>query len=128
MPQRLLGVSALVDIGQQDVPAQDTPVGVAKRDAAHLKPSIDTVESPKASLKIVRRTRRDPVPEDLTDALMIVAMDRVIRPPLLQLLQRPAAIGDELIVDELDLTVRRHARDQTGNALHDQARMALALA
>ena len=54
-------------------------------------------------------------------------MDGIDGAPLLQFFERPAEVLEDLAVDMLDLARRRHDRDQGGNGLHDQARVALAV-
>ena len=55
-------------------------------------------------------------------------MNRVTGPPLLQFLQCPAAVFEELFVDGFDVTDRRQGCDQAGNTIYNQAHVALAFA
>src|SRR5688500_5424027 len=48
--------------------------------------------------------------------------------PVLELLQRLAEVLADRTVDEFELTARRKDRDQSWNAVHDQARLAFAFA
>src|SRR5688572_9692427 len=46
--------------------------------------------------------------------------------PVLELLQRLAEVLADRTVDEFELTARRKGGDQSWNAVHDQARLAVA--
>src|SRR4051812_39923998 len=66
--------------------------------------------------------------EELSDASHVLGMYRVVGPPPLELLPRPAEVLEDRAIDELELTFGRKGRDQPGNAVHDQAQFAFALA
>ena len=55
-------------------------------------------------------------------------MNGVAGRPALLLLLRRAEVLEDLVVDGFDLTAGRKDRDQAGNAVHDQARIAFAYA
>ncbi len=55
-------------------------------------------------------------------------MCRAAGPPTPELLRRPSEVFEDLAVDDFELTGRRKDRDQSWNAVHDQARLALAFA
>ena len=63
--------------------------------------------------------------DDVDGVSQIFGMNGAVRRPLSHLLQRATAVLEHLIVDHLDLAGRCEACDQTGNAVHDQARLAL---
>jgi hypothetical protein len=66
------------------------------------------------------------VRDDLNGVSKIIRVDRVTGRPLFHLVQRAAAVLEDLVIDDVDLTGRRQGRNQAGNTVHDQARLALA--
>src|SRR6185436_4274790 len=117
-----------VDVDQQVVPADDVTAGIAKRIPTRLKPAVLTIEASSAYLELERLSFRDRTVEDRDDARKILGMCGVARLPFPQLVQRAAEVLVNLAVDELDLSGRREGRDQPWNAVHDQPRLAFALA
>src|SRR6266566_6190067 len=123
-----LGPLPVVDVGEQNVPADDTAVRIAQGQPADLKAAIDTVETANTLLDLIGIARRHGSRDDLNDASKILRMHRVAGPPLLQFLHRPAAVLENLLVDGFDLTGGGQGCDQAGNSVHDQAPLALAVA
>src|SRR5712691_9787847 len=121
-----LGPLPCVDVGEQNVPADDTAVRIAQGEPADLKPSIHAIETSNPFLDLVGIARRHGLGDDLNDARKILWMHGVADPPLLQLFHRPAAIFEDWVIDAFDLTSRGQGCDQAGNTVHDQARLALA--
>src|SRR5262249_49825898 len=119
---------SIVDVGEQDVPTDNLSARIAKGKPTDLEPAVDAVKAPDARLEIVGIACTDRLCEALDDARQILRMDRSVRTPFPHLLQRLAAVIDELLVDDGDLTRRRQGRDQTWNGVHDQARLAFAFA
>jgi hypothetical protein len=66
------------------------------------------------------------VRDDLNGVSKIIRVDRVTGRPLFHLVQRAAAVLEDLVVDDVDLTGGRQGRDQAGDTVHDQARLTLA--
>ena len=46
--ERLLGALEIVDVGEQNVPADDTSARITKRKPADLEPPVDAIETSKA--------------------------------------------------------------------------------
>ena len=57
----------------------------------------------------------------------VFGVDGVVRPPVLQLVQRLAEICRDRTVDELQLAGRRHEQDDAGDTVNDQPRSSLAV-
>src|SRR5882672_2260998 len=112
----------------QRVPVEDAPVCVAKGTPAYLKPSIDPIETSQTYLEFVWFAGSHRWYDHQDRAREILGVDHVARAPLLEFLQRPTAVLDDLGVDRLDLTGRRENRHQTWNAIDDQPRTMLAFA
>src|SRR5262245_42484367 len=55
-------------------------------------------------------------------------MKRVVDRPMSQLLDWPATVFDDTVVDFVQLSGRREDDDEARNAVHDQARLALTFA
>ena len=55
-------------------------------------------------------------------------MNRAVGSPQFHRLQRLPAVFDEFLVDDVDLPGRCQEGDQPGNGVHEQARVALAVA
>src|SRR6266436_3647881 len=121
-----LGPLPCVDVGEQNVPADDTAGRIAQGEPADLKPSIYAVEASNPFLDLGGSARRHDLAYELNDARKILWMNGVAGPPLFQLFQRPAAVFEDLVIDAFDLTGRGQGCDQAGNTVHDQARLALA--
>src|SRR6185436_1315654 len=110
-----------MDIGEQNVPADDMPVRTAQREPTNLKPSIDAIEPSDARLEVVGLTGGDRVGKDLNDTREIPGVDGPVRTPLLHRLQRLTAIHDELVVDEVDLARWCQRRHHAWDRIDDQA-------
>ena len=52
LPQRLLGAFALVNVDEQVVPVDDTPIRIPKRKSARLKPAIGAIETSSADFDL----------------------------------------------------------------------------
>src|SRR5262249_49260084 len=102
------------------------PVGSPKRTPANLKPSIDTIETPDAFDDFVWISRFHRIGDDRNIARQVIGVNGVVRPPLFQLFQRPAAVREYLLIETLNGTGRRQRSHETRNAVHDQTRLALA--
>ena len=63
--------------------------------------------------------------DDVDGVSQIFGMNGAVRRPLSHFPQRATAVLEHLIVDQFDFTGRREGCDQAGNAVHDQARLAL---
>src|SRR5207247_7729383 len=101
-------------------PTENGPANVPKRKPANLKPPIRAVEASEARFEVIRFTRCDPLGEDLEHAREIIRVHRIAGSPVLQLLQRPTAVFDEGVVDEVDVTGRCQTRDKARNTGQDQ--------
>ena len=110
-----LGPLPCVDVGEQNVPADDTAVRIAQGKPADLKPAIDLVETANTLLDLVGIARRHGLGDDLSDATEILWMNGVAGPPPFQLLQRPAAVFDDLVIDAFDLTSRCQGSPRAGS-------------
>ena len=115
----LLGALALVDVRQQHAPANDVAACIAKRKAAVLEPAIDAVRPPESLHDLVWTAGGDRLCEDLDDVRKILGMNGVVRPPLLQLLERLAGVFEDLAIDDFDVTGRGQECDQTWNVVDD---------
>jgi len=51
-------------------------------------------------------------------------VNRVPRAPLFQFLESPSRVFEDPTIDEQDVTVGSQERDQAGDAVHDQSRIA----
>src|SRR6185503_7597562 len=123
-----LGLLPVINVRQQHVPVDDVAVGIAKWKATQLEPPVPPVGSPDAMLDVVGLTGFDRVLPGGYYTRDVSRMDGIDGAPLLQFFERPAKVLEDLAVDVLDLTCRRHDRDQAGNGFDDQARLALAFA
>ncbi len=92
---RLFGELQIVHVGQQQVPAADTCVPIERWTRARAEPSIDAVETAKTLFNLKRRIRRDRVGQRLEGTRNIVRMNRAVRGPVSEFLQRPAAVVDD---------------------------------
>src|SRR4030095_14056976 len=121
-----LGALKVVDVGEQNVTADDTPVRTSEWKPAHLKPSIDAIKTPYSFQNLVWIARFHRVGDDLDGARQIVGMNGVGRSPLFQLFQRAATVRKNLLVHGFHFAGRRQGGHQAWNAVHDQTRLALA--
>src|SRR6185503_6126784 len=125
LAKRLLGALAIVDVVQQYAPPVNGSGGIAKRAAPALKPTIDTVRSFEALLRleVVACGERARGFSDLI--LQILGMNRVDRLPLLEVLQRPAEVIQQLAIHDFDLTGPTQQTNETRDVVDDQARILL---
>src|ERR1700674_717152 len=72
-------------------------------------------------LELNRLTRFDGAPPDIDHARDVVRMDGVAGRPLLQFLGSPSEVLQGLTVDNLDLAGGTLGRNESGNAVEDQA-------
>ena len=126
--QGILGALPLVDIGQQHAPAGDFAVRTANGKAFVRKPAIHAIRPPKTLHDFVGTAGCDRAAEDVDDVRQILRMNRVVGPPLLEFLECLAEYWNSLRVDDFDLTSRREQCHQAGNAVDNEARIALAVA
>src|SRR5262249_1772896 len=75
--ERLFRSFAVVDVGEQDVPADDSIVGAPKRKPTNLKPSIDAVETPYTFYDLVWLSGIHRIGDDRGGAGQIVGMNGV---------------------------------------------------
>src|ERR1700752_2819763 len=121
LAKRLLGAVAIVDVVQQYAPPVNGAGGIAKRAAPALKPTIDTVRSLEALLRLEgiadgHRSRND------RDVIrQILGMNRVDRLPLLEVLQRPAEVIQQLAIHDFDLTGPTQQTNKARDGAEDPA-------
>src|SRR5262249_8529006 len=104
------------------------PRRVARRAPSARGPGVVAIEPRGARLGVVGLACRDGWREDLEDARQILWMNGSVRAPLPHGVLRLAAVGDELVVDQVDFARRSQDGDQARKGVHDQARLALAFA
>src|SRR6267142_2567220 len=121
VPERVLHAFALVYVGLQNVPTENRPARVPTGNPTILKPTIRAVEASDARLDVIWLTRCDCLSKELGDAREVIRMNRIAGPPLLQLLECPAGVFDEFVVDGVDATCRCQDGDHTRHAAHDRA-------
>src|SRR6185295_18423595 len=127
LAKRLLGAPAIVDVVQQYAPPVNGAVGIAKRAAPALKPTIDTVRSLEALLRLEGIADGDRSRDDSDVIRQILGMNGVDRLPLLEVLQRPAEVVQQLAIHDFDLTGPTQQTNETRDVVDDQARILLAL-
>src|SRR5438874_68301 len=117
--ERVLHALALINVDIQDVPTENGPARVPTGKATNLKPTIRPVEAPETRLVVMWLTRCDRAREDLDDTREVIRMKRIADPPLLQFLERPAAVFDELIAEGVDATRRCQDCDQARDVAYE---------
>ena len=117
----LLGTHSIVDVRQQHAPPGNSAVGIANREAPVLKPTIETVRSPEALHRLVGTADRNRSREDIDDIRQILGMNRVVRPPLLEFLQRLPEVIQTPAIHDFDLTGRTQQPNETRDVVDDQA-------
>src|SRR6201988_740766 len=127
LAKRLLGALAIVDVVQQYAPPVNGAGGIAKRAAPALKPTIDTVRSLEALLRLEGVAGGERSRGDSDVIRQILGMNRVDRLPLLEVLQRPAEVIQQLAIHDFDLTGPTQQTVETRDVVDDQARILLAL-
>src|SRR6266513_2145604 len=118
VPERVLHALALINVGIQDVPAENGPARVPTGKPTNLKPTIHPVEASEARLVVMGLTRCHRSRKDLDDAREVIRVKRIADSPLLQFLECPAAVFDELIAEGVDATRRCQDGDQAGNVAY----------
>ena len=124
----ILGAFQIVNVRQQHTPANDVAVRVTNRKATIREPAIDAIGPSKALHDFVRCAGRERTREYFDDVRPILRMNCVVRPPLPELFERLAEVLEHLAVDDFDVTGRGQECDQPRDAVHEQARTALAFA
>src|SRR5438874_9406118 len=119
VPERVLHAFTLINVGVQDVPAENGPACVPTGKPTNVKPTIRAVEASEARLVVMWLTRCDRSREDLDDAREVIRMKRIADPPLLQFLERPAAVFDELIAEGVDASRRCQDCDQARDVAYE---------
>src|SRR6201991_33805 len=127
LAKRLLGALAIVDVVQQYAPPVNGAGGIAKRAAPALKPTIDAVRSLEALLRLEGIADGDRSRDDSDVIRQVLGMIRVNRPPLLEVLQRPAEVIQQLAIHDFDLTGRTQQTNETRDVVEYEARMLLPL-
>ena len=87
---------------------------------ARLEPPIGAVGAPEAVLEIIGGRRFHRLLPCRDDSGKVGGVNGVAGAPLLQLLERPAEVLEDPMIDELDLAAGRHDRDEAGNGVDDQ--------
>src|SRR5438874_7475048 len=119
VPELVLHAFALIYVGVQDVPAENCSARATTGKTTNLKPTVHAVEASEARLVVMWLTRCDRSHEDLDDAREVVRMKRIADPPLLQFLERPAAVFDELIAEGVDASRRCQDCDQARDVAYE---------
>ena len=127
-PERFFSALSLVDVDEQVVPTDDTPIGILERKATRLKPAIGAIETSTADFELKGLAGRHRSGEDLDGKWKILGMNSVAGRPALKLILRRTEILEYLPVDEFLLTARHMDRDHARNTVDDQPGLLLAFA
>src|SRR5260370_5971341 len=92
-----------------------------------MKPTVRTVSAAQTMVNIIRIPRFDRVPPGGDRLREVIRVDGVAGTPTFQFFKSLAEVFQNLVVDEFDLTLRRHYCNQAGDAIDDQAKSLFAL-
>lgn len=74
---------AVVNVGQQHVPAGDTAFRVSCGESTSLEPAVHAVGAPLAKLENIRQPGFDRTPQRIDHARKVIGMDGIARGPIL---------------------------------------------
>src|SRR5262249_35670285 len=106
-PQSLFRLLAIINVRDEYIPVEDSPLAVAHGDPAVLKPAIHAIEPTDAMLDIKWLARRDRVARNFDTVSKILRVNDVVRLPLLCLLCRFAEILQKWSIEDLWRAIRR---------------------
>ncbi len=86
-----------------------------------MKPPVHTVSTAQTVVNIIRIPRFDRVPPGGDRLRQVIRVDGVAGTPTFQFFKSFAEVFQHLVVDEFDLTFRRHYGYQAGDPIDDQA-------
>src|SRR6266852_7289139 len=121
-PQLFFCPPPLVNVRKQVIPTDNATFSVTQRQATRMKPSVRTVSTAQTVVNIIRIPRFDRVPPGGDRLREVIWVDGVARTPTFQFFKSFAEVFQDLVVDEFDLTLRRHYCNQAGDAIDDQAK------
>src|SRR4029077_6436760 len=112
---------AVVNVGQQHVPAGDMAFDISLGKGARLEPAVHTIGAPLAELKNIRLSGFDRVLPRVDHARKIIRMNGIAGGPILQFLSRLAEIFQDLTVEKFDLACRIQGTHKPRNGIDDPA-------
>jgi hypothetical protein len=115
--QFFLGALAVVDVGQQAKPADDSTFRVTLRDDASLKPAVNTISTTEAMNDVPRLTGFDRMSEARDHLGQISWMDDIHGHPTFQILSCRAEVIQGLLIEKLDFARCSCGRYETRNAI-----------
>ena len=123
--QDLLSALAVVDVGDEKIPAGNYAVCIAHGTAAVVEPSIHSVYAAKTDFGVEGSSGRDRLRECGDLARTIIGMNGIAEGPISQFLEGLAEIVHDRPVDKLGYTVGAHGAHKARNAVDDLAEIDL---
>src|SRR6267378_6221838 len=120
-PQLFFSPPPLVNVRKQVIPTDNATFSVTQRQATRMKPPVHTVSTAQTVVNIIRISRFDRVPPGGDRLRQVIRVDGVAGTPTFQFFKSFAEVFQHLVVDEFDLTFRRHYGYQAGDPIDDQA-------
>ncbi len=125
--QDLEGIPAILDVGQQPVPAEDAALLVEERLAEHVEPAVGAVGAAHAVIHLVAGAGCDCPDPGAERGFHIVGVKEVGPPVPHQVADGNAEVVDDALIDRLQGSIGKGGPDECGDGVDDQTKAALAL-
>src|SRR5215468_8274471 len=117
LQQLLLGMLAIIDVRQKEIPRGYFVFRISYRETADLEPAIRSIRTPAAVLYVVNATLFDRLDASLDYAGKIIRMNGIRQRPVLQLCICLTEIFEDLTVQKLHFAHCAHGRDQARDVI-----------
>src|ERR1700722_16127066 len=116
-------LSAVFDVGLQDAPADDAPLGISQREAVDMEPAVDAIGAAVAAFDFIAIAGFDRLPPHRDDVREIIRMNGVGGRPAFQVIESLAEIFQGQLIDEFNFAGCRRDGDGSRNAVNDQSKI-----
>jgi hypothetical protein len=123
LAQRFLRPFSVINVGDQHIPVENSPLAVAQRNSACLKPPVFAIEPAQSILKIKWLAFRDRISKHFDRGIKIVGVNNIVHPPIHYLFRRLAEILQKRSVENFRCPIGRKPTKQAGHVVQQQTRI-----